>query len=511
MKAANRVIFNTSIVYIQLLLGIVIGLFSTRIVLNALGEEDYGIYVLVAGVIGLLNILGSNMANASMRFMSHSLGTGDNEKILKTFNTLLFIHFILGGIIILLLEIGGWFMFEYFLNIPLEKMFAAKIVFHCMVFSTFVAVISVPYDAVMNAHENLLMLSIVRIFGNVLNLAAALLLLYITSNLLIVYGACMMFNQILLRLIKQMYSKKKYKECKIRFKNYRDTQLTKSILSYTVWSFFGSLASMASNQIRDILINVFFGVKVNAATGISQTAGSKVNLVAVGLTQAINPQLMKSEGANNRQKMLKLTGISTKFATFLFALFAIPLIFEANYILQLWLKNVPAYAVIFFQLTLLLMLMDKFTFHIGDAIRAVGNIRNFQIMEAFTILLGLPISYIVFKKGGSPVSIYIVNLIMYGITALVRLHYGKKVAGLQIKEYFKKSILLVLIPLVIATVLAYIVFFNMDIGFIRLLIVPFLFIVSFTALFWMFGINKEEKNIIKNLIISIKLKIWKRH
>lgn len=510
MKAANRVIFNTSIVYIQLLLGIVIGLFSTRIVLNALGEVDYGIYILVAGVIGLLNIVGSNMANASMRFMAYGMGCAKEDEVKKTFNTLLLIHFILGGVIIILLEIGGWLMFEYFINIPAEKMYEAKIVFHCMVISTFITVIAVPYDAVINAHENLLVLSIVSIFGNLLNLGAAIILLYLNSQLLIVYGVSMMVIQIILRLIKQTYSRKKYKECKIQFK-FADKQLIKSVLSYTVWTFFGSLASMATNQIRDLLVNKFFGVKVNAATGISQTASSKVNLVAVGLTQAINPQLIKSEGATNRIKMLKLNGISTKFATFLFALFAIPLIFEADFILQLWLKNVPVYAVIFFQLTLLLMLMDKFTFHIGDAIRAVGNIRNFQIMEAFTILLGLPISYIVFKKGGSPVSIYIVNLIMYGFTALVRLYFGKKVAGLQIKEYFNKSIFPVLMSLMAATILTYIVFFNMNIGFIRLIIVFLLFIVTFTALFWILGINKEEKNIIKNLIISINLKVWKRH
>jgi O-antigen/teichoic acid export membrane protein len=234
MQSANRIILNTGILYAQLLIGMVLGLFTTRIVLGALGETNYGIYMVVAGVVGMLGILNSNMSNTSMRYIAHSLGSGEKENIRKTFNTTIYLHFILGAIVVFLMEIGGWIMFEYLLNIPAEKVIDAKVVFQFMVVTTFVSVISVPYDAVINAHENMLVLALVEILGHIFKLAAALYLTISHSNLLILYGFFMLLIQILLVLIKFWYSKVKYVECKVRLKEYVDRSLAKKILSF--WS-----------------------------------------------------------------------------------------------------------------------------------------------------------------------------------------------------------------------------------------------------------------------------------
>jgi len=493
LKPASKVVLNTGILYAQLLVAMVIGLFTTRIVLNALGETNYGIYMLVAGVVGMLGILNSNMTNTSMRYMAHSLGTGDRTTTLKTFNTTLFLHFAIGSVVVVIMLAGGWLMFEYLLNIPPEKVFDAKVVFSFMVITTFITVISVPYDAVMNSHENILALALVDILGYILKLGVAIYLTLSNANLLILYGFLMLLVHLILRIIKQWYSKMKYEECKIRFREYTDRKLMKSILSFTGWNLFGSIASMASTQVRGILINMFFGVKLNAAEGISKTASSSVNMVSSSMNRAINPQLMKSEGGGDRTRMLRITFISTKFSAFLFALFAIPVLLEAPYLLKLWLNNVPEFAVIFCQITLITMLLEKFSFQITAAIRAVGDIRLFQITETIIIIMIVPIAYIVFKMGYPPVSIYIIGLLITSTIFFVRLYFGRRIAGIDIPKFFKEAIFPALVPIMISFVPAIILMKFMDEGIARLLVVVLIYCAILAVTFWTMGLKASEK------------------
>ena len=469
------------------------GLFTTRLVLNALGETNYGIYMLVAGVVGMLGILNSNMSNTSMRFMAHSLGTGDKATTLKTFNTTLFLHFIIGSIVVLIMEVGGWLMFEHLLNIPTAKIFDAKVVFHFMVITTFITVISVPYDAVMNSHENILALSLVDIVGKILKLGVAIYLTYSNTNLLILYGFLMMAIQLFLRIYKQWYSKVKYDECKIRFRQYVDKKLMKSILSFTGWNLFGSVGAMAVTQVKGVLLNMFFGVKLNAADGISYQASSQVNTVSVSLTRAINPQLIKSEGGGDRDRMLRITEISTKYSSFLFALFAIPVFLETPYLLKLWLKSVPEYAVIFCQLSLIAMMMEKFTFPITDAIRAIGNIRNLTIAESIIYVLNIPLAYVSFKLGFSPVSIYIVAISICLIIFFNRLYFGNKIAGINIRNYIKRAIVPILIPIFLATIFAYGTQSFLPESFWKFCIISVIFMSTLISCFWLFGCDWRKK------------------
>lgn len=507
MKPGTRIVFNTGILYIRLLIGMALGLFTTRVVLDALGETDFGIYALVAGVVGMLGILNSSMTSASMRFMAHSLGTGNQQIIKKTFNTTLFLHFIIGIIMILIMEAGGFLMFEYLLNIPEGRLFDAKIVFHFMVITTFVTIISVPYDAVINSHENLLALSLVDILGYFLKLGIAIYLTYSESNLLILYGALMLLTQIILRIIKQWYSNVKYQECKIDFRTHIDKILLKKILSFSGWNLFGSVASISVTQVRGILLNMFFGVGVNAADGISKTASGQVNTISSSMTQALNPQLVKSEGSGNRQKMLQMTEMATKFSIFLFALFAIPVIIEAPYLLNLWLKTVPEFAVLFCQLILIGLFLEKFTFEITSAIRAVGKIRNYQIAESILAVLTIPISYMVFKLGYPAYSIFLVNIFIAVLAIFVRLYYGKIVADMNILQFFKNGILPVIIPLVLTAVAALIPQIFMQQSFLRLILSTLTSLLVLISSFWYFGLSPNEEIKLKKIAISAAFRI----
>lgn len=507
MKPETRVVFNTAVLYTKLLVGVALGLFTTRLVLEALGETDFGIYALVGGVVGMLGVLNSSMANASMRFMAHSLGTGDEIMIRKTFNTTLLLHFIIGILVIVIMEVLGLMMFEYLLNIPPDKIYAAKVVFHFMVITTFISIISVPYDAVINSHENLLVLSLVDILGYLLKLGVAIYLSLISNNLLIIYGGLMLIIQILLRIIKQWYSKTKYPECETDFRNYTDRKMFKSILTFSGWNLFGSIAGISVIQVRGILLNMFFGVSINAAEGISKTASSQVNTVATSMTQALNPQLVKSEGSGNRNKMLRLTEIATKFSLFLFALFAIPVMIEANYLLELWLKSVPEYAVLFCQLILLGLFIDKLTFEITSAIRAVGLIKNFQIIETLIVVISVPVSYYLFYTGYPVYSIFIVNIIAALAASFGRLYFGKRIAGMNVNSFIMNGIIPIFIPIAGSILVALLLYYTLPQGIIRLLIITFTSVVVLTALFWIYGVNADESEKLKRILNSLLIKL----
>lgn len=493
MDKTNRIIFNTGVVYAQLIISTFISLFSIRFVLQALGEEDYGVYMLVAGVIALLDVLSSSMSHTSMRYMAHSLGKKDLDTSLKTFNTTLFIHYCLAILLVVVLEVGGWIMFEWFLNIPEAKIASAKIVYQFMVVTALVTVVSVPFDAVINSHENQLFLAIVNIAQSLCVLGIALLMLVYDGDRLIVYGFLMMILQILIRIIKQAYTRKKYQECRVDFRKYRDKELTKSILSFTGWDFMNVVASLCYTQIRGILINMFFGVKLNAAEGVGKKLNSKLNQLSTGITRAITPQMNKSEGGGNRQRLISLTYSGVKFTTFMYCLLAVPLLCEMQYVLDVWLKNVPAYTALFCQMCILIQVFSKFTWQIGNAVRAVGRIKEMQITQSVLALSGVILGYFVFKAGAGPISIYLIELSVCIIGMGVNLYFGKRIVDISPLEFIKKATLPVVIPIAISLALIIPIRVAMREGFLRFALVLSIFVIVNSLLFWLFGMTGNER------------------
>ena len=493
MDKTNRIILNTGIVYAQLIISTVISLFSIRFVLQALGEEDYGVYMLVAGVIALLDVLSSSMSHTSMRYMAHSLGKKDLDYSLKTFNTTLFIHYCLAILLVVVLEVGGWIMFEWFLNIPEAKIASAKIVYQFMVVTALVTVVSVPFDAVINSHENQLFLAIVNIANSLCAIGIALLMLIYEGDRLIFYGFLMMILQIIVRIVKQVYTRRKYQECRVNFRKYREKELMKSILSFTGWDFLNVVAALCSTQIRGILINMFFGVKLNAAEGVGKKMNSKLNQLSTGITRAITPQMNKSEGGGDRQRLISLTYSGVKFTTFMYCMLAVPLLCEMQYVLDVWLKDVPEYTALFCQMCILIQIFSKFTWQIGNAVRAVGRIKEMQITQSILALSGVIIGYFVFKVGAGPISIYLIELVICLIGMVVNLYFGEKIVGINPLEFIKKATLPVVIPILISLVAALPFRLMMNASFLRFALVLGVFIILNASLFWFLGMNKSEK------------------
>ena len=503
MDKTNRIIYNTGIVYVQLIISTIISLLSVRYVLQALGEEDYGVYMLVAGVVHMLNVLSGSMSNTSMRYMSHSLGKKDLDISLKTFNTTLYIHYILAILVAIILEVGGWIMFEWILNIPEDKIFAAKLVYQFMIVTTIVTIVSVPFDAVINSHENLLFLSIINVLDSIFVIGIAVFLLYYNGNRLIMYGFLLMVVQIIFRIVKQIYTRRNYLECRVNFRKYRDKELRKSILSFTGWELVRSLATVCSTQMRGILINMFFGVKLNAAEGIGKKVNSHLNVVSTGITRAITPQMNKSEGGGNRSQLIHLTYTGVKYTTFMYCLLAIPLMIEIQYILDLWLKDVPEYTALFCQMCILLLMIDKFTWQIGNAIRAVGRIKEIQLFGSVIAFLTVVVSYFVFKAGAGPLSVYLVSLSFCPLTIAIRFYYGKKIVGLEPASFVKNTTWPVVFPIITGLVCALPVHLLMSEGFLRFCLVFLVFTLIDFIVYWFFCVTKSEQKKIKDIVFNM--------
>lgn len=490
---SNKIILNTAVSYAALLIKMIVGFFTVRFVLQALGEVDYGVYIIVGGIVAMLDVLNKNMSNTSMRFLAHSLGNKNKEEIYVTFNTTVYIHYIIGFITILILELGGFLMFEYLVNIPSDKITDAKIIYQFMIVTTFIAVISVPYDAVTNAHEKIWMLSVFDIFGILLSLSLALFLLVYDGNRLVMYGFCLMLIQLLLRIAKVRYAKKNFIECRKIEKAYFDKRRMKEIFSYTSWNLLGSITGLFRGHIRGLIINMFFGVRLNAAEGISRQVGTPLNMVVTSMTRAINPQIMKSEGAEDHERMKYLVAIGSKYSTFLFALVGIPVLINTPFLLNVWLKQVPDYAIIFCQLTIMAMLMEKFTFQIVHAINAVGRIRNAQLAGILNEFIVIPIAYLLFKNGYPPYTIYILTLFSIFCGSLLRFYFGWKVAGINPRTFIGMAVLPVLWPIIIATSLSIVLQMFIVEGWINFIVVSFLFCAVFLLLFWLIGMRQEER------------------
>lgn len=493
MSNSSKVIINTGVSYASLLVLMVLGLVTVRLVLQALGEVDYGIYVLVAGVVTMLDILSSNMTNTSMRYLAYSLGKKDKEEVYVTFNSTIYIHYLIGIISIVILELGGIIMFKYIVNIPSDRITDAEIIYQFMIASTFISIISVPYDAVTNAHEKIWFLSICNVLLGVLKLGLVLFLLVFSGNRLVIYGLGILIIQIIMRVVKVVYAKRHFVECKKVMRSRMDKRRIKEILSFTGWNLFGSIAALGAGQFRSLIINYFFGVRLNAAEGVSGQVGKPLNMIVTSMTKAINPQIMKSEGGDDRGRMHYLVEMGAKYSSFLFALLGIPVFIEIPYLFEIWLDKVPEFAEIFCRITIMCMLLEKLTFQLSHAISAVGNIRNYQVASSVGNLIYLPIAFVFFKMGYSPVTIYWLFFLSIILNAIIRFYYGKTVAGIEPVDYINTAIIPVAIPMLVSSLLSYVVFRVVPYGILNLISVTITFCSIFSILFWFFGMGKKER------------------
>lgn len=509
MQPSSKVVLNTGFLYGKMIISIFMTLYATRLILNALGAEDYGIFNLVAGVIAMLSFLNVSMSVATQRYMSFYLGAGDESKLQSVFKTSVLLHLVIGLLIIVILEIAGLFLFDGFLNIPENRIQTAKYVFHFTVVSTFFTINAVPYDATINAHENMLFDALTGIFESVAKLSIAILISFSSFDRLILYSLLMVGLTIVIRLIKSLYCNKKYDECKIRFKDELDFHLLKEMKTYVGWNLFGSLCALGKTQGLAVLLNIFFGTIINAAYGIANQVAAQLNFFSQTMLRSLNPQIMKSEGANNRERMLRLSMIASKFGFFLLAFIAIPVIFEMSEVLKFWLKNVPEYTVVFASLILIAVLVNQLTIGLDSAIHATGNIKLYMIVAGTIKLMILPVGYLLLKLGFSSYSVLVSYAIFEGIAGVSRLWLLKKVAGLSILLYVKSVFGKILFPILIVVTYLFIVTATLHFSYRFLFTIPtgaLVFIISV----YLLGLSVDEKLMINQLVVKLQNRLINR-
>lgn len=510
MNNANRVVFNSAVLYAKIIINVAISLISVPIIMHALGNSDYGLYSLVAGVIGLLAFLKSAMTVSTQRFISVAIGEGKTDKINSIYNTSLTIHIVIAAIIVVFFELFALFMFDGFLTIEEGREYAAKIVYQFLVVTTFLEIACVPYEGVMNAKEDMLAFSIIGIVSALLKLLLALYLRVCGFDRLIMYGLGMAMISLLTVLSYVLFTRAKYKELKLNIKRYFDRPVMKEILGFTGWNTFGAVALVGRNQGVAIVLNKFFGTVLNAAYGVANQVNGVMGYFSNSFHKAITPQLMKSHGQGDDRRMIRLAIISSKFSVLVMAILAVPLILEMSYILKIWLIDPPEYTVELCQWILVLTLVNQLSTGLMNAISASGKIMKYQIVMSVLILSNVPISYFALKLGFPPYYCTIGFVVVEIISLIARIIMARDIVGIEIKEFNTGVIIPSTISVVLPLIPSFIPHLFMAEGLLRTVIVFAVFISTFCLVSWKYSLLPEEKSILNNLLSKLSVKLIKQ-
>lgn len=507
MHTSTRVLLNTTILYLKIIITTVISLVSVPMILHALGDSDYGLYNLIAGVITMLAFLNASMSVSTQRYISVAIGEHNLNRYNEIYNSAIVLHLALGLVIVTVFEIAALFLFDGKLNIDPDRIAVSKVVYQFLVVSTFFTIISVPFGSVLNAKENMLAIAIVDIIDSVLKLLVAIYLFHCSFDKLCTYGFLMMLISLFTALFYWGYVKIACKEFTISIKRHFTKVTFREMLGFTSWNAFGSIAMIGRNQGTAIILNIFYGTIANAAYGISNQINSVLNTFSSTFQRAINPQLMQSEGMGDRNRLMKISFVSSKMSVLVLCVFAIPLIIELNYVLELWLTEIPEYTTVLCSLILVLSIVVQFSPGLMSAIQATGKIRNYQLTMSAIILSNVPIIYLVLKMGFPIYSSVIVFIVIECIALSVRIHMAEKIVGINGRLFIKDVVFKSVLCIIMACIPSIIIHSLMPTSFLRLVAVTLVYETLYVFLVWHMGLSADEKNMFLPIINSIKNKI----
>ena len=493
-SSTSRIAKNTLLLYFRQILIMLVSLYTVRVVLKVLGEEDYGIYNVVAGVVTMFGFLSGAMATASQRYFAFDLGKEDYEHLETTFSVTFQIYILLAAIIVVLAEtIGLWFVMNK-LVIPPERMTAAIWIYQAAVFSFLLTLIATPYIASIIAHENMNIYAYVSIVEAVLKLAIVFLLQVLDYDKLILYALLLTSVSFVNTGLYIIYCKKNYNECKLRY--VKDKALFKELVSYSGWNLFGASIWVIKNQIINILLNLYFGVVVNAARAIASQVHNAVTSFSHNFNTALRPPIVKTYAAGDKEETMKLVFRGCKFTYFLMYVFALPLILEMNTVLNLWLENPPNFAVVFTSLALVDAVIDSISYPLMALAQATGKIKFYQSVVGGILMLNFPVAWIALEYGAPAYSVMIVAIIITFVAAIVRLFIIKRLAQFSIKQFLTKSALPCVLVSILAAILPLAIVLNCERTFLRLCITTCVSVISMGVCVLFVGMSKVEREMV---------------
>lgn len=471
MTSSQRILTNTAAQYIRTIINVCLSLYSTRLILAALGQTDYGIYSVVAGVVAMLSFMTNALVSTTQRYLSFNHGTGDKAKIYHVFGNSLLLHIALSIGLLVILGLLTRPIIYGVLNIESGREFAAVVVYGSATLMLMLSFITAPFRALFIARENIVYISIIDVLDGVLKLLIAIFLLHVSSyDTLITYSVLLIGIGLFNLLAFAVYALRHFDECHLPRWHEWDKQFIFDLSSFAGWTIYSTGCIIARTQGIAIILNRIFGSVINAAYGIAQQVTGAINFVAQSVLNAMSPQIVKAEGSNERERMIRLSELASKYATLLMAIIVIPLVFEMPQILRFWLQDIPDNTVMFCRFVLLAAVCDQMTIGLGIANQAIGKIRNYSLVINTIKVLTLPAAWLCLHMGLPVVSTMYCYLLAEIICALARLPFLNVTAGLSIKSFVLNVFVRILPTLVAVTACSY--------AIIRFIDVPYRFLIT---------------------------------
>ena len=442
----TKIARNTLMLYVRMLVLMLVGLYTSRVVLGALGENDFGVYNVVGGVVSMFTIISGALNSAVSRFITFEMGKGADAQLNKVYSTAVTIQLILAAVVLLLAEpLGLWFI-DNKMTIDPSRIPAARWVLHFSLLAFVINLMSVPQMASITAHEHMSAYAYIGILDGLLRLGVAFLILHSPIDRLIYYAALMAGVVLIVRLAYGLYCRLHFEEC--RYRPVFDRPLIKEMFSFAGWNFIGVTSGVLRDHGGNILVNLFSGPAVNAARGVAVQLNGAVQGFVTNFMTAVNPQITKSYAAGEKEYMFSLVRRSSRMSFFLLFLIALPVIFNADYLLSIWLKEVPEHSSLFVQLFLIFALSESLSNPMITAMLATGNIRNYQLVVGGIQLLNLPVSYVCLRMGAIPEVTVIVAIIISQICMWARLLMLSKATGFPVLPFLEEVYFSVLFKVV---------------------------------------------------------------
>lgn len=501
----KRIARNTLLLYFRMLFLMIISLYTSRIVLNALGVEDFGIYNVAGGVVAMFSILSGSLSAAISRFITYELGKNNVLKLKTIFSSAITIQIGLGIVIAFFAEtIGIWFLNTQ-MNIPIERMTAANWVLQFSIITFIINLISVPYNAVIIAHEKMSAFAYISIFEAIGKLLIAYLITISPIDKLIFYAILMCGVAIAIRLLYGYYCKRHFDECRFHF--IWNKQIFQQIFCFAGWNFIGASSAVLRDHGGNIIINLFCGPTVNAARGIAFQVNNAIQGFVSNFMTALNPQITKSYAAKNYTYMMTLIFQGARLSFYMLLLLSLPIIINTHYLLTLWLNTVPEHTVLFVRLVLIFAMSESISGPLITAMLATGNIRNYQIIVGGLQMLNLPTSYILLSLGAIPETVLIVAVLISQCCLMARLYMLKKMIKLKIKDYLKKVYFNIITVSIIAIILPICMQERLAENFINFLLSSLICMLCTYLSIYYIGCSYEERKFIYNKFLILKSKI----
>lgn len=504
----KRIAKNTLFLYFRMLLTMAVSLYTSRVILQTLGVEDYGIYNVVGGVVAMFSVLSGSLSAAISRFITFELGRNDVEKLKRVFSSAVTIQIGLSLIIILLAEtIGLWFLNNKMV-IPDNRLIAANWVYQFSILTFAINLISVPYNAAIIAHEKMSAFAYISILEVIGKLIVAFTIIIAPIDRLIYYGSLIMLIAVIIRMVYGYYCKKHFAEC--AYQVIFDKSQLQQMFGFAGWNFIGASSAVLRDQGGNIVINLFCGPTVNAAQGIAMQVSHAIQGFVSNFMTALNPQITKSYASGNHDYMMTLIFQGARLSFYILLILSLPVIINAQYILSLWLGTVPSHTVAFVQLVLIFAMSESLASPLVTAMLATGKIRNYQLVVGGLQSLNLPVSYVLLRMGFIPETIFITAIVISVCCEMARLYMLRNMINLPVRNFLKKVYFNVIVVFVLASIVPYVLKSQLNDNFSNFIIIcsVCLFCTLLSILF--IGCNRKERMFVYERAALLRRKLIHR-